>query len=114
MAEYVELYIDRGADFIINIDLNDDDTNLPQNVDGYIITSSLKRSLLSVTSYANLTCSVFDAANGTIQLSMTAANTANLRPGTYFFDTKIVDPRHSNETSKLIEGVIYVTHSITG
>lgn len=113
MAEYVELYIDRGADFDVMIELNDDDTNLPQNTDGYLVTSQLRRSLLSVNSSANLTCSIVDAANGKIQLSMTASNTANLKPGNYFFDTKTVNPSNMNETTRLIEGVIYVTHGIT-
>lgn len=113
MAEYVELYIDKGADFDVVIELNDDDTNLPQNTDGYIVTSQLRRSLLSENASANLTCSIVDAPNGKIQLSMTAANTANLRPASYFFDVKTIDPGNMNETLRLIEGMIYVTHGIT-
>lgn len=113
MAEYVELYIDKGADFDVVIELNDDDTNLPQNTDGYLVTSQLRRSLLSVNASANLTCSIVDAPNGKIQLSMTAANTANLRPASYFFDVKTIDPGNMNETLRLIEGMIYVTHGIT-
>ena len=46
MAEYAELYIDKGADFNIIIELNNDDTNLPQNTDGYVVTSQLRRSLM--------------------------------------------------------------------
>ena len=110
MAEYVELYIDRGADFDIVIELNDDNTNLPQNTYGYVITSQLRRSLLSVNASANLTCSVLDAALGQIKLSLDAANTANLRPGSYFFDVKTVN---NNEKTRLIEGMIYVTHQMT-
>jgi|688.fasta_scaffold00075_74 hypothetical protein len=113
MAEYAELYIDRGADFNVVIELNDDNTNMPQNTSGYVITSQLRRSLLSVNASANLTCSVLDGSNGELSLSMTAANTANLRPGNYFFDVKVVNPRAQNETTRLIEGVIFVTHGIT-
>ena len=113
MAEYAELYIDRGADFNVVIELNNDDTNLAQNVDGYIVTGQLRRSLLSINASANLVCTVADATNGTIQLSLDAANTANLRPGSYFFDVKTVDTDAGSITSRLIEGVIYVTHGIT-
>lgn len=112
MAEYVELYIDQGSDFSTSINLNDDNTNLPQNVSGYIVTSSLRRSLLSPNVSANLTCSVYDAANGEFLISMSAVQTANLRPGSYFFDVKATDTQ-SNFTNRLIEGVIFVTPSIS-
>ena len=113
MAEYVELYIDKGADFDVVLELNDDDTNIPQNTDGYVVTSQMRRSLLSANASANLVCTVPDAANGYIQLSLDAANTANIRPGNYFFDVKVIDTSGSYATSRLVEGVIYVTHGIT-
>ena len=112
MAEYVELYIDQGSDFSTTININDDSTNLPQNLTGYIVTSSLRRSLVSANASASLQCSVYDAGNGEIVATMTSANTANLRPGSYFFDIKTYDSL-SATTSRLIEGVIYVTPSIT-
>lgn len=113
MAEYVELYIDQGSDFDITINLNDDATELAQNLSGYVITSHIRRSLISVNAYASFTCSVTDPSTGEITMSMTAANTANLKPGRYFFDLKLIDTINSNTTSRLIEGVIIVTPSIT-
>ncbi|NBS35631.1 MAG: hypothetical protein EBS82_07360 [Methylocystaceae bacterium] len=112
MAEYVELYIDQGSDFSTTVSLNDDSTNLPQNVTGSIVTSSLRRSLLSPNASSNLTCTLIDAANGEFILSMTAANTAILRPGSYLFDVKVYDTL-SATTSRLIEGVMFVTPSVT-
>lgn len=112
MAEYVELYIDQGSDFTTTIELNDDNTNVPQNVDGYIVTSSLRRSLLSQNASSNLICAVEDAGAGKISMSMDAANTANLKIGNYLFDVKTINT-HSGETSRLIEGVIFVTPAIT-
>jgi hypothetical protein len=47
MAEYVELNIDKGSTFSTTIYITDDDTNLPQNLIGTIVTSGLKRSLVS-------------------------------------------------------------------
>lgn len=113
MAEYVELFIDAGADFFTTIDINDDNTNLPQNVSTYSVTSSLRRSLLSANASANLICTISDAANGEISIRMSAANTANLRPGQYFFDVKVYDNSTAYPYSRLIEGVIFVTPSIT-
>jgi hypothetical protein len=110
MAEYVELYIDQGADFSTTIDIDDDNTNLPVNVAGYVVTSQLKKSLLSQNSYANLSCIVNNIANE-ILIEMAAANTANLKPGRYFFDVKVKDS--GNITSRLIEGTITVNPGIT-
>jgi len=110
MTEYVELYIDQGSDFVSTIVLQDDVTNLYQNVDGYVITSSLRKSLLSQNASGNLVCTIIDAANGNIELSMTANNTANLREGTYLFDVRTLA---ASSVTRLIEGIIIVTPSIT-
>ena len=112
MAEYVELYIDQGSDFSTTVSLNDDSTNLPQNVTGYVVTSSLRRSLLSPNAAANLVCSIYDASNGEFLLTMTASETANLRGGSYLFDVKIYDT-NTLTSSRLIEGVMFVTPSVT-
>jgi hypothetical protein len=110
MTDYVELYIDQGADFSSTIVLQDDITELYQNVLGYVVTSSLRKSLLSQNVSGSFVCSVTDGANGEITMAMNAANTSNLRPGTYFFDVKTVA---SNYSTKLIEGIVIVTPSIT-
>jgi hypothetical protein len=110
MTEYVELYIDQGADFNSTIVLQDDDTNVFQNVVGYTVTSSLRKSLLSPNASGNLTCTISDGGNGEITLAMTAANTSNLRSGKYFFDVRTYADGSYN---RLIEGVIFVTPGIT-
>ena len=112
MTEYVELYIDQGTDFNTSITIQDDLTNLGQNVAGYLVKGQLKRSLLSVNASANLDCYVSNASNGEITISMDSSNTSNLRPGTYFYDIKVTDTINGG-TSRLIEGVIFVTPSIT-
>jgi hypothetical protein len=43
---------------------------------------------------------------------MTAGQTANLRSGSYLFDVKVTDTLGAT-TSRLIEGVIFVTPSVT-
>ena len=112
MAEYVELYIDQGSDFSTTVNINDDNTNLPQNVTGYVVTSSLRRSVFSPNTSANLTCTVFDAPNGEFLITLTAGQTANLRSGSYLFDVKVYDTL-SSTSSRLIEGVMFVTPSVT-
>ena len=112
MSEYVELYMDQGADFSTTIQINSEDNNLPQNLEGYIVTSSLRKSLLSVNATANLVCTIPDFSTGEIFVELDAGNTANIPAGTYFFDVKTYDTI-AGLKSRLIEGVIFVTPSIT-
>jgi len=111
MAEYVELYMDQGTDFSTTIALNDDNTNEPQNVAGYIITAQMRKSLLSANAYASFECSITDTWLGEIAIEMSAANTANIPFGRYFFDVRVTDS--NSITSRLIEGLIFVSPGIT-
>lgn len=112
MSEYVEFYIDQGTDFSTVINLNDDDTNMAQNVASYAVSGKLRRSLVSANAAETFHCEVTDAANGEISISLAAANTANLRPGNYFYDILVRDT-NSNTYSRLIEGIIIITPAIT-
>ena len=100
-----------GSDFSTTININDDNTNLPQDLTGYTVTGSLRRSLVSPNASANLVCSIYNV-NGGISISLDSANTAILRPGPYFFDVKTYNTT-THLTSRLIEGVIFVTPSIS-
>lgn len=111
MSAYVELYLDQGTTFNNVINLTDDITNTPINIAGYTATSQLRRSYYSANASANITCSITNAANGEVTLSMTAANTANLKPGRYLFDVKSDDGAGS--VTRLVEGIITVTPSVT-
>ena len=113
MAEYVELYIDQGTSFETTITINDDATELAQNLTGYTVTSQLRRSLLSVNASASFVCAVSNAATGEISITMPAANTANLKEGRYFFDVKLINTLADNSATRLLEGVIVVSPSIT-
>lgn len=112
MSEYVEFYIDQGTDFNTVINLNDDDTNLAQNVSGYVVTGKLKRSLVSANAAESFRCEVTDAANGEISITLAASNTSNLKPGNYFYDILVRDI-DSNAHTRLIEGIVIVTPAIT-
>ena len=111
MAAYVELYIDQGTTFNNIINLTDDVTNTPINVSGYVISSQIRRSYYSANISANITCTLSNVANGEITMSMTAANTSNIKPGRYLFDVKTLDTY--NQTSRVLEGIITVTPSCT-
>lgn len=111
MAAFVELYVDQGTTFNNVINLTDDLTNAPINVAGYIVRGQLRRSYYSTNPSANLTCTITDAANGEITLSLTDSQTANIKAGRYLFDVETKDT--SNVVSRVLEGIITVTPEIT-
>lgn len=111
MSAFVELYLDQGTTFNNVINITDDITNAAVNISGYSAESQIRRSYYSSNISANITCTITDAANGELTMSMTAANTANIKAGRYVFDLKIVDT--SNITSRILEGIINVTPQVT-
>ena len=111
MAAYVELYVDQGTTFNNVINITDDLTNDYVNVSGYTVTSQLRRSYYSANASANITCTITDAPNGEITLSMTAANTALIKAGRYLFDVRTVD--RASITSRIVEGIITITPRVT-
>lgn len=110
MAQFVELDIDQGTTFNVNLDLTDDDGS-PINVANYTITSSIRKSYYSANATANLVVQVTSAANGNVTLSLNAATTSNIRAGRYLFDIKQLTS--NNITSRIVEGIITVNPQIT-
>lgn len=111
MAAYVELFMDQGATFNNVLSLNDDITNEPLNILGYTVTSQIKRSYYSSKITANITCTITDATNGVITMSMASGNTANIKAGRYLFDVKTKDL--TNTVTRVLEGIITVTPQVT-
>lgn len=111
MSGYVELYMDQGATFNNVINLTDDITNAYINIFGYTVRSQMRRSYYSANASANITCSITNAANGEIVLSMTAANTAIIKAGRYLFDLETVDL--NGTVNRVLEGIITVSPRIT-
>ena len=112
MSAYVELFMDQGADFSTTIQINSEDNNLAQNLTGYVVTSHMRKSLVSINAVASMVCTIPQANTGEIFVELDAGNTANIPAGTYFFDVKVNDTL-AGLKSRLIEGVIFVTPSIT-
>jgi len=110
MAQFVEVNMDQGATFNVDIDLTEANS-APVNVTGYTFTSSLRKSYYSSRVTANLVVSITNAANGNVSLSLAAANTANIRAGRYVFDIKQLDT--SNITTRVVEGIITVNPQVT-
>ena len=110
MAQFVEVDLDQGTNFNLDIVVkNDDDSRI--NVAGYTFSSSMRKSFYSSGGTANLTVAVISAANGDVRFSLNAATTANIKAGRYVFDIKQINT--SNVTSRMFEGIITVNPQVT-
>lgn len=111
MTAFVELYIDQGATFTNVINITDDTTNAYVDISDHTAISQLRRSHYSANISANITCTITNAANGELTMSMTADETANVKAGRYVFDVKLADA--NNVTSRILEGMITVTPQVS-
>lgn len=111
MAAFVELYMDKGTSFQNQITLTDDSTNTSINITGYSVRSQMRRSYYSVNATANIVCTITDAANGTITMSLGAANTSNIKAGRYVFDLQTTDT--VGAITRVLEGTITVLPEVT-
>ena len=108
MATYSELIIEQGATFNANVTLID---NLNQyvNLANYTATSQMRKSYAATTAY-DFTVTITDSANGKLSLSMSSANTANIKSGRYVYDLVIQD---NGTKSRAVEGIVTVLPSVT-
>jgi hypothetical protein len=108
---YTELTINQGTTFIYNIDLKQDDgSNL--NLSTSTFSGQIRKSYYSRKETANIVINVIDAANGKINLYISAANTANIAAGRYLYDVKMAN-NTSNVVTRIYEGVATVTPQVT-
>lgn len=107
---YAELTVDQGTTFETTLDLVDDG-GAAINVAGYAFTGQIRKSYYSSNTTANLTITVTNNANGNLMMTMNSATTANIKPGRYLYDVKMVDT--TNTVTRIVEGVLTVTPQVT-
>jgi hypothetical protein len=83
-AAYQDLYIEQGATFSLNLSV-DDLNGANFGLTNGIAISRIKKSYGS-NAVASFVTTV-DATSSRIGLNMSAANTANITPGKYVYDT---------------------------
>lgn len=110
MADFVELDIEAGATFSLEITIKNDN-GTGKNLTSHTFTSQLRKSYYSSTA-TDFTISVLDTANGKISMGISAANTANIRAGRYVFDLEM-DDTANNTITRVVEGIVTVMPNVT-
>lgn len=111
MTAFIDLYIDQGASWNHIINLTDDVNNTYINIQGFTVSSYMKRSYYSSNVSAVIECTITNPSEGEITLSLPYQTTANLKPGRYVFDVRSIS--QANVASRLLEGYITVTPGVT-
>jgi hypothetical protein len=110
MAQFVEIDIDQGTDFSIDLGLKNDDGS-PMDVTGYTFSSAIKKSFYSTSNVASFTVDVSGANTGSIILSLDANTTSDIKPGRYLFDIK--QRNDTNLVERISEGVVTINPQVT-
>jgi len=110
MSAYVELFMDQGANFNLNLYAIDDSTNSKADLLGYDVVSRNKRSYATNT-YASFTSTIINGTEGIINISIDAHSTAAMKSDRYIFDVKMTDP--TRRVTRLLEETATVTPEVT-
>ena len=108
MATKANIIIDQGTTFSTVINLTDDNGD-PVDLTGYTGDSEMRKHYTSSNSQS-FTVSL-GGTSGTVTLSLTSAQTANLTPGRYVYDVEVTSG--SNVVSRIVEGIVTVTPEVT-
>lgn len=110
-AVYVNnLVINAGSDFSQTFNLETSDTNSALDLTGYTATAQMRKYAGSSTA-TDFTVSISTPLTlGKIIISLTSAQTVNLKPGRYVYD--VVITRNSIK-SRVIEGMVLVREGVT-
>ncbi len=109
MATVANIYIDEGTNFSNTITVTGADGNA-LTLTSYTTASQMRKSYASSTAY-NLNATISDAANGKVNISLTAAQSGAIPPGRYLYDVEITSP--GGVKTRVVEGIAIVTPQIT-
>ena len=111
MAVYTSnLLIYTGTDFSQVFQLADDASESLLNLTGYSAIAKIKKHGNSSTTAATFSTSFTDITGGKVKISLTAAQTAALKPGRYYYDLLLY---YNGENSRAVEGEVIVKKSVT-
>lgn len=106
MATKANLVIDQGSTFASSIDILDENDE-PVVLTNYTARGQIRKHYSSSNSVSFTTT----LANGSLVISLTANQTANMVSGRYVYDLELVDP--ANTVLRILEGIVTVTPEVT-
>jgi len=108
MASKSNIIIDQGTTFSTVINYTDDNGDA-RDLTGYTGDAEMRKHYTSSNSQSFSVS--LGGANGTVTLSLTSAQTANLVAGRYVYDVEVTSG--ANVVSRIVEGIVTVTPEVT-
>lgn len=111
MAVYVSnLVINAGTDFNQVFNLENINTNSAINLTNYVVKAQMRKHA-NASGVTTFTTSLYDSSTGRIKIGLSTTSTASLKPGRYVYDILLTDT--SNNTSRVVEGMVLVREGVT-
>ena len=102
--------IDQGSDFALDMTVKE--SGVPRDLTGFQARAQIRTKKTSTALTAEFVCTVPDAVNGNILMSMDNAVTEALEPGRYFYDLEIYSAGDASVT-RILEGRAEVRAEVT-
>jgi len=106
MSAKANIVIDQGSTFSTEINLTDEN-GFPMNLGDYTANSQMRKWYTSANPTAVFTTEIVD---GTVMLSLSATETANISAGRYVYDIELTT---GNTITRIVEGIVTVTPEVT-
>lgn len=110
MAMYADLYADQGSNFSTIINVGSGDA-FDVNLTGYTARGKIRKSYTSSISY-DFVVAIPQPTTGQVEISLTAAVTAGIKPGRYLYDVEIVQTS-TGKVTRVVEGQIDFNPGVT-
>ena len=101
--------LEQGATFTRTLTVKEN--NSAMNLTGYSVASKMRSTHDSSTVVGTFTCTISDAANGKITMSMTNSTTSAIEEGIYVYDLEITSG--AGAVTRVLQGNITVTPEVT-
>jgi hypothetical protein len=109
MAIYANLSIDQGTSYSTFITVSDAAGQIV-DLTSYTTSGQIRKTYSSST-FTAFTASITNATGGEIKISLTAAQTAALKPGRYVYDVIVTSP--TGDVSRVVEGQVDINAYVT-
>jgi len=101
--------VEQGATFTRVLTLQENASVM--DLTGYSVASQLRSTHDSNTVVGTFSCSLTDASNGQITMSMTASATGAIEEGMYVYDTEITSS--AGAVTRILQGKVTLTPQVT-
>ena len=100
--------IDQGSDFSLQLTVQEDGS--AKNLAGFSARAQMRPTIDSSTLTATFTCTVTDATNGVLTMTLANTLTDDIDVGQYFYDLELFT---GSTSQRLIQGTATVSGEVT-